>query len=97
MRLEHRRTIDRELTSLLREMRWEADITQNELADRLGWKRGARSSISHYEIAGKFGHRVPGWHLFGRWAQACGFRARLVITKIEDDRQWVVDLAPRES
>ncbi|MBA2609961.1 MAG: helix-turn-helix transcriptional regulator [Actinobacteria bacterium] len=59
------------MTSILREARGRAGLTQAELAERSGV---AQSTISAYES----GKRDPGWRLLGRLVQAAGYEVVLL-------------------
>jgi transcriptional regulator with XRE-family HTH domain len=77
--------LDGELTELLRDMRHQAGLTQDELASRLG--RASRSNISHYETG-----KTPQVETIGRWAAACGFHAELRILRPNGVEYMVVSL-----
>jgi transcriptional regulator with XRE-family HTH domain len=65
--------LNSELTELLRDMRHQAGLTQQQLAQRLGHADASHVSRSENGRSG------PKPELVGRWAAACGFHAELVI------------------
>lgn len=59
---------EEEATLLLRWAVERAGLTQDQVAERLGW---SRTTVSHY-LSGR--RKRMGWRTVLRWMQVCGFR-----------------------
>jgi transcriptional regulator with XRE-family HTH domain len=82
--------LDSELTELLRDMRHQAGLTQDQLGERLKWGTNGRTLVSVYEAGVPSGGSIE---LVGRWAAACGYTARLVVEHPEGYLpRWVIEL-----
>lgn len=84
-----------DLTDLLRDMRREAGLSQAELGQRMGWAPHYKGygygcpQVSKYEI----GAKTPKWEVLARWADACGYRATLSVSRWDTlEPTWQVDL-----
>jgi transcriptional regulator with XRE-family HTH domain len=90
--VERRRLEHLELGPLIRELRRDAGLSQQELADRLGTTQPA---VSRWER----GHDEPRLARFNDILRACGRRAELAIERDDVDRAQIrqqLAMNPRE-